>query len=530
MSDMAHVNNIEPPTFLEDQNVQIFRCHCGEEFNVTGYPIGYKFACPTCHAFCNITAQEEELRRGMLLGDFIVENRIARGGMGIVYKGKQISLDRWVAIKVLKPSLANNENFIQRFSSEARTAAQIIHNNVVQTYYVGRDNNIFFIAMEYVDGKTVRKLIRENDGVPEAQAIDILLQASEGLKKAHERNILHRDIKPDNLMVNKQGDVKVTDFGLAVDLLESKKEERLKKLEGSPHYMSPEQAVRGEVSFSSDIYSLGATLYYMVTSVPPFTGNTPAAIIAKHVTDYPRSPREINPELSKGLCNLLQTMMAKRPEERFSNMEEVITQFRLLKNDHTQTADVEGTHWFMEERDDTSRLNDMMAIVEINRVISQERNLDSLLLRIVHEITATMNAERSTLYIYDADRQEIWAKVAEQMESGRIIRLPVGRGIAGTVAQSLKTEVINDAYSDPRFNRELDAQSGYTTRNMICMPIFGGELDLLGVIQVLNKKKGDFSHRDESLLSALASNVGLTLENSRYFCIHRPECKEVYNY
>ncbi|MEE9609658.1 MAG: serine/threonine-protein kinase, partial [Desulfatiglandales bacterium] len=253
---MADVNNIEPPTFLEDQNIQIFGCHCGEEFNVTGYPIGYKFACPTCHAFCNITAQEEELRRGVVLGDFIVENRIGRGGMGIVYKGKQISLDRWVAIKVLKPSLANNENFIQRFSSEARTAAQIIHNNVVQTYYVGRDKNIFFIAMEYVDGKTVGKLIRENNGIPEIQAMDILLQASEGLKKAHEGNILHRDIKPDNLMVNKQGDVKVTDFGLAVDLHEPKKEERLKKLEGSPHYMSPEQAVRGEVSFSSDIYSL----------------------------------------------------------------------------------------------------------------------------------------------------------------------------------------------------------------------------------------------------------------------------------
>jgi serine/threonine protein kinase len=527
---MSNVPNYELPTLLENRNLYVFRCHCGEEFNVTGYPIGYKFACPRCHAFCNITAQEEELRRGMLLGDFKVEKKIGRGGMGVVYLGKQISLDRSVAIKVLKLSAASNKNFIDRFSSEARTAAQISHNNVVQIYYVGRDKNIFFIAMEHVDGKTVRKLVRENNGLSETHALDLILQASEGLKKAHERNILHRDIKPDNLMVNKQGDVKVTDFGLAVDLHESKKEGRLKKLEGSPHYMSPEQAVRGEVSFSSDIYSLGATLYYMLTAVPPFTGNTPAAIIAKHVTDYPRSPREAKPELSKSICQLIQTMMAKRPEERFSNMEEVIHQFHLLSDDRTKSQDVEGTHWFMEETDDTSRLNDMMAIVEINKVISQERNLDSLLLRIVHEITTAMNAERSTLYIYDADKQEIWAKVAEQMEAGRIIRLPVGKGIAGIVAQSLKTEVINDAYSDPRFNREMDAQSGFTTVNMICMPIFGSQLELLGVIQVLNKKRGDFTHRDESLLSALAANVGLTLENSRYFCIHRPECKEASTY
>jgi putative methionine-R-sulfoxide reductase with GAF domain len=300
-----------------------------------------------------------------------------------------------------------------------------------------------------------------------------------------------------------------------------------KRVEGSPHYMSPE-ALRGEFSFASDIYSLGATCYHMVTSKPPFTGKLPAAVMAKHVTDYPRSPREINPHLSKGLCQLVQKMMAKRPEDRFASIQEVIQELRLLKEDQTRTTERESTHWFIEEKDDASRFQEMMTIVEVNKAISRERNLEQMLLRIVHEISLAMNAERSTLYIYEPEKGEIWAKVAEGIEPDKVIHLPLGKGIAETVAQSLKTEVINDdVYGDPRFNREVDAWSGFRTRNMICMPILGSQLELLGVIQVLNKENGQFSHGDESLLSALAANVGLALENSRYFCGRRPECEEM---
>jgi len=524
---MNEINDHELDTFVADDHAQIFRCDCGNEFNVTGYPIGYSFACPRCHTFCKITEKESVLKQGMVLGDFVVEEKIGLGGMGVVYSGRQLSLDRPVALKVLRPSAANNENFVRRLSREARTAAQIIHNNIVQIYYVGREKNVFFIAMEYVDGKSVRERIYGDKGISEGEAIDIILQASEGLKKAHAQKILHRDVKPSNLLLNQHGEVKVADFGLAMDLHEVRIEGGEKRVEGSPHYMSPE-ALRGEFSFSSDIYSLGATSYHMVTSKPPFTGNLPAAVMAKHVTDYPRSPREINPSLSKGLCQVIQKMMAKRPGDRFTSIEEVIRELRLMKVDQTRTMDRESAHWFIEERDDASRLQEMMTIVEVNKAISRERNLEQMLLRIVHEISLAMSAERSTLYIYDPQKREIWAKVAEGIASDRVIHLPLGKGVAGTVAQSLKTEVINDdVYGDPRFHREVDEWTGFRTRNMICMPILGSQLELLGVIQVLNKEHGQFSRRDESLLSALAANVGLALENSRYFCPRRPECEEM---
>jgi predicted Ser/Thr protein kinase len=474
--------------------------------------------------------EEDLLEPGKSLGDFLIEKRIGRGGMGVVYVGRQVSLERPVAIKVLGWKAASNETFIRRFSGEARAAAQIIHNNIVQIYSVGREDDVFYIAMEFVDGKSVREMINKTKAIPENLAIDIILQASLGLQKAHEKNIVHRDIKPDNLLINNYGEVKVTDFGLAIDLGEVRQDAGPRKPAGSPHYMSPEQALRGEASFSSDIYSLGATLYHMTTSIPPFTGNSPASILAKHVTDYPISPREINSNLSKGLCQLIQKMMEKKPEERFPNMAAVVEHLRLLREDQSRSPDSEEMHWFVEEKDASKRLRDTVAIVEVNKVLAQERDLDTLLLRVVHEITKAMNAERSTLYIYDPDNQEIWTKVAEGIESGMVLRLPLGKGIAGIVARDLKPELINDSYSDSRFNVEVDTMTGFKTRNMLCMPILGRQLELLGVLQVLNKIEGNFDHYDESLLSMLAVHVGLALEKSRYFCALRPGCKEARSY
>lgn len=163
---MSHSAQLDRSTLVEDKKIQILRCSCGKEFNVTGYPVGYKFECPQCHAFCVITDYDETLMPGTVLGDFVVEKRIGRGGMGIVYLGRQLSLDRPVAIKALKQSIATNESLIYRFTKEAKTAAQIIHNNIVQIYYVGKERDTFFIAMEYVDGNSVRELINEEKVIP----------------------------------------------------------------------------------------------------------------------------------------------------------------------------------------------------------------------------------------------------------------------------------------------------------------------------------------------------------------------------
>ncbi|MFH1122793.1 MAG: protein kinase [Pseudomonadota bacterium] len=529
---MSPLDLSDNPTIVGDQDTQVFRCSCGKEFDVRGYPIGYEFACPKCHALCTVIDHDDELEVGTVFGDFVVERKIGLGGMGLVYLGRQLSLKRKVAIKVLRQSISRNDDLIRRFAREAQTAGQIIHQNIVQVYAVGEEKNTFFIAMEYVDGKSIKRILNEKGPIPEREAIDMVRQASCGLQRAHSMNILHRDVKPDNLMVNKRGEVKVADFGLALELGKlgkSRGPAGFLKLEGSPHYMSPEQALRHEVGFATDIYSLGATLYHMVTGVPPFTGNSPAAIMAKHLTDYPRSPREINARLSKKVCRIIQRMMAKRPEERFPNMEEVIDELGRSRNGRSTAGGVDNSHWFMEEREDTARLNDLMAIFEINKAIGQEKDTDRLLLRIVHEVTTAMNVERSTLYIYDREKDQIWAKVAEGVKDVAIIRLSLNQGIAGTAAYNLRAEVVNDVTKDPRFNNRVDAVTGFKTRSMICMPILGSGMELLGVIQVLNKKGGNFNSYDESVLSALAVQVGLALERGKYFCSLRPTCAKACN-
>lgn len=507
-----------------DHRIRIYTCDCGKQFNITGYPMGYKFVCPRCQEFCVISDQKHELKAGNILDDFVIQKTIGRGGMGTVYLGQQISLERPVAIKVLKPEAASLERFIKRFSSEAKIAAQINHHNVIQIYFVGRKKDIFFIAMEYVQGKSVRQMINEKGPFSERSALEIILQASQGLQKAHQMNILHRDIKPDNLIIDPNGEVKIADFGLAMNLAESGVGMVPEKVVGSPHYISPEQATRDEISFASDIYSLGATLYHMVTGSPPFTGNSTASIIAKHVTDYPRSPRELNPKLSKPLCQMIRKMMAKRPEDRFQEIREIIPRLKILRDGKARHVETNGDHWFTEEKNDAVRLKEVMTIMEINNVIRQERDMDELLLRIVHEICLAAKAERGTLYIYDPEKQEIWTKVAEGLERDRIIRLPVGQGIAGLVAQKIRTEIVNDPYSHPNFVKSVDAMTGFQTRNMICMPVLGTKVELLGVIQLLNKKTGDFTMADASLVSALSVNIGLTLEACMYYCSLRPTC------
>jgi signal transduction protein with GAF and PtsI domain len=208
-------------------------------------------------------------------------------------------------------------------------------------------------------------------------------------------------------------------------------------------------------------------------------------------------------------------------------MDDLIQDLHTVSENHKGSRVAKGEHWFIEEQDDAIRLKDLTTIFEINKVIGQEKDLDHLLLRVVHEITTAMNAERSTLYLYDEEKREIWAKVAEGLHENGLSRLPLGTGIAGIVAQELRTEVVNDPYVDPRFNKDVDARTGFRTRNMICMPILGREVELLGVIQVLNKKNGKFDYGDESKLSALAVYIGLTLENSLFFCSLRPKCEKV---
>ena len=265
------------------------------------------------------------------IAGYEIEAKIGQGAMGAVYRARQTSMDRTVALKVLPPSLARDKRFTDRFLTEARAAARLNHPNIIQGIDVGQAGKYYYFAMEYVDGRTVAERLRETGPMAEAEAVSVARQVAEALEHASHQGIVHRDIKPDNIMITADGMAKLCDLGLA-----KRGKYRDPAAEGTavgtPHYISPEQA-KGEVSVDarSDIYSLGATLYHMLTGKPPFEGNTAAVVMTKHLTEELPNPQDVRPDLSDGACHVIENMMAKDPDDRYQWPRDLLADLKNLE-------------------------------------------------------------------------------------------------------------------------------------------------------------------------------------------------------
>ncbi|HYF52486.1 MAG TPA: protein kinase [Planctomycetota bacterium] len=265
---------------------------------------------------------------GKTLGGFLILEELGRGAMGVVFKARQLSMDRLVAIKFLPKRLAQDEKVVARFHREARAAGQLSHPNVVSVHDVGCIDGLNYIAMEFVDGTSVHKHVKEHGPFSEKEALEIGLQMAEALKYAHGRGVLHRDIKPDNFLMDSSGRVRLADLGLARIVSENDKDNAELTQDGTtmgtPHYMSPEQCKGVGVDQRSDLYSLGASLYVMASGKTPYDGNTGAAIMVKVLTEPPVPLKDVNPDLSAGFVALVEKTMAREPEKRFQNAAELV--------------------------------------------------------------------------------------------------------------------------------------------------------------------------------------------------------------
>jgi serine/threonine-protein kinase len=255
---------------------------------------------------------------GLTLGDFQVERLLGRGGMGEVYLATQVSLNRPVALKVLRPDYLTKGTYYKRFESEATAVAKLNHPNIVHVYTIGGDDQIRFIAMEYVEGTNLRDYIDKKGAVDLPLGLSIMKQAAQAIGAAGEAGLIHRDIKPENILITRRGRVKVADFGLCRD--QSGEELHLTQsgvTMGTPAYMSPEQAQGYPVDHRSDLYSLGATYYFMLVGVPPFHAETAVALALKHVREIPRSLLVHRPDLPLEIDRLVMKLMAKDPADRY---------------------------------------------------------------------------------------------------------------------------------------------------------------------------------------------------------------------
>lgn len=271
------------------------------------------------------------IKIGMLIADrYEVLEKVGTGGMSDVYKAKDHRLNRMVAVKVLKQEFSENATFVSKFRVEAQAAAGLMHPNIVNVYDVGEEKSSYYIIMELVNGITLKKYIEKKGRLSPREAVTVAIQVAIGLAAAHRNHIIHRDIKPQNIIISKEGKVKVTDFGIAKA---STSNTITSNVMGSVHYTSPEQARGGFSDEKSDVYSLGVTLFEMLTGRVPYEGDTTVAIALKHIQEPFPDPRELVPDLPYSVQQIVLKCCEKSPDMRYQNMEELAADLRRSLND-----------------------------------------------------------------------------------------------------------------------------------------------------------------------------------------------------
>jgi serine/threonine-protein kinase len=271
--------------------------------------------------------QQQQIPGYQILG------KLGKGAMATVYKARQVSLDRIVAIKVLPKRFSENPEFVDRFYREGKAAAKLNHANIVQAIDVSEADGYHYFVMEYVDGFTVHDRLAKNQRYSEKEALDIIIQIADALVHAHARGLIHRDVKPKNIMITTDGVAKLADMGLAREVGDTRlAQSEAGRAYGTPYYISPEQ-IRGEVEidFRADIYSLGATFYHMVTGRVPFDAENPTAVMLKHLREQLTPPDHINPELSIGCAEIIEAMMAKDRNDRYQSTQELLEDLMAVK-------------------------------------------------------------------------------------------------------------------------------------------------------------------------------------------------------
>lgn len=350
------------------------------------------------------------------VGDFELKKRLGKGGMGEVFLANQVSLDRMVALKTLSKELAKKEDFVARFHREARSMAKLDHNNVVKVYAVDSYKGLHFVAIEYVDGKSVQDWLNKLTKFSVADAVHVAIVSAMGLKHAHDQNMVHRDIKPDNILLTSKGIVKVADFGLAKVLDEDVSMTQSGTGLGTPLYMAPEQARSAKtVDQRSDIYALGATLYHMLTGVLPFLGTTALELIMSKETGKYEPARKVCPEVPEKLDFIIDRMMAKDPKHRFADCDEVLRDLSSLGLHSETLTFIDGAL-----PTGIGRSNSPTMAGNVTTATSATRSIGNVSSRRDAKANQTKQASRTWYVQFEDSRKKT---VVEKLSTGRILKM-----------------------------------------------------------------------------------------------------------
>ena len=311
------------------------------------------------------------ITKGQLINErYEIIKSIGEGGMANVYLARDIILDRKVAIKVLRGDLANDDKFIRRFQREALSASSLSHPNIVEMYDVGEDNGNYYIVMEFVDGRTLKQLLKKRGNLMVSEAVDIMLQLTDGIAHAHDSYIIHRDLKPQNIMIEEDGRIKITDFGIAM-ALNSTQLTQTNSVMGSVHYLPPEQANGKGSTIKCDIYSMGILFYELLTGILPFKGENAVEIALKHMKDPLPSIKKQNSSIPQSIENIILKSTAKNPKNRYNDVKEMHEDLKKCLKEEELDQDRYVYPYPEHEIDDTK------AIPTIKREAKKKENLEN---------------------------------------------------------------------------------------------------------------------------------------------------------
>ncbi len=303
--------------------------------------------------------------------------KIGAGAMAVVYKARQLSLNRIVAIKVLPQRFTENPEYVERFYKEGQAAGKLNHPNIVQAVDVGEAGGYHYFVMEYVEGKTLYDDLSKGKVFAEQEALDIVIQVAEALRHAHSVGLIHRDVKPKNIMINKDGVVKLADMGLARETtdIEAAKTEKGKAY-GTPYYIAPEQ-IRGEMDIDerADIYGLGATFYHLVTGRVPYMAEDPVEVMKKHLREQLIPPDHINTSLSAGVSEVIEVMMAKNKAERYSNVDELLVDLKAVRAGQAPVRAHRRMDVSMLEQLEDGETVDLSERVDVEQIVTRYKTL-----------------------------------------------------------------------------------------------------------------------------------------------------------
>ena len=296
------------------------------------------------------------ITKGQKINDrYEIVKSIGEGGMANVYLAVDLILNRKVAIKILRGDLANDEKFIRRFQREALAASSLSHPNIVEMYDVGEDNGNYYIVMEYIEGKTLKQLLKKRGHLTVGEAVDIMLQIIDGMVHAHDSYIIHRDLKPQNIMIQEDGQIKITDFGIAM-ALNSTQLTQTNSVMGSVHYLPPEQASGKGSTIKSDIYSMGILFYELLTGVLPFKGDNAVEIALKQMKEAIPSVRKLNPNIPQSVENIIIRATAKNPKNRYNDTREMYNDLKTCLDKDRQNVDRIVFKYPEHENEDTKKI------------------------------------------------------------------------------------------------------------------------------------------------------------------------------